>query len=78
MAKRSKWKGPLIISSIYSMLTKTSIKTRKRNQLIVPALLGKTIKIYTGKIYISLKITQEMLGYKLGAFSLTKTIKKKK
>ena len=78
MAKRSKWKGPIISSSIYSVLKKKKIKTRNRSELIVPALLGKTIQLYTGRVYISLKISQEMLGYKLGSFSVTRIYKKKK
>lgn len=78
MANRSKWKGPMIGNAVYSALKKKKIKTRNRSQLIIPALLGKIVKVYTGKVYVQFKITQEMIGYKLGTFSVTKVYLKKK
>lgn len=78
MSKRAKWKGPLIWSTIFNLLKKKIFKTRVRSQLVVPALLGKTIKLYTGRVYIRLKINQDMLGYKLGSFTKTRVYRKKK
>ena len=49
-----------------------NIKTHARNMVIVPAMLGKTIKIYNGKEFIPLTVTLEMLGHCLGEFSLTR------
>ena len=37
--------------------------------VIVPKMIGLTIKIYNGKEYIPLIITAEMLGHVLGEFS---------
>jgi len=76
MAKRSRWKGPLISYPIYTLLKKNFFKTRNRAELVIPALLGKIVKIYTGRVYIKLKITQEMLGFKLGSFSVTRVTRK--
>ena len=49
-----------------------NIKTHCRNMIIVPAMLGKIIRIYNGKDYLPLTVTVEMLGHYLGEFSHTR------
>jgi len=46
-----------------------NIKTHCRNLVILPAMLGKSIRIYNGKEFIPLIVTSEMLGHSLGEFS---------
>jgi small subunit ribosomal protein S19 len=46
-----------------------NIKTHCRNMVIIPSMIGKTIRIYNGKDFIPLIITVEMLGHVLGEFS---------
>ncbi|MCK5321074.1 ribosomal protein S19 family protein [Candidatus Pacearchaeota archaeon] len=53
-----------------------AIKTHNRALVIVPQLIGKTIGIYNGKEFIKVIITEEMLGHRLGEFSLTRKIAK--
>ena len=48
------------------------IKTHLREMVIVPALVGMTISIHNGKEYLPVAITEEMLGHRLGEFSLTR------
>jgi small subunit ribosomal protein S19 len=48
------------------------IKTHERDIIIVPALVGFTINIHNGKEFFPLKISEEMLGHRLGEFSLTR------
>jgi len=48
------------------------IKTQKRDIVIVPKLVGMTISIHSGKEYFPVKITEEMLGHRLGEFALTR------
>lgn len=48
------------------------IKTHLRELVIVPRLVGMTICIHNGKEYFPLKITEEMLGHRLGEFSITR------
>ena len=50
-----------------------SILTQDRSLVIVPKMIDLTIQIYNGKNYISIKITQEMLGHRLGEFVPTRT-----
>jgi len=49
-----------------------NINTHCRDMVILPVMLGKTIRIYNGKDYLPLIITIEMLGHYLGEFSLTR------
>lgn len=48
------------------------IKTQKRDIVIVPGLVGMTIAIHAGKEYFPVKITEEMLGHRLGEFAATR------
>ena len=48
------------------------IKTHKRDLVIVPALVDMTICIHNGHEFFPVKITQEMLGHRLGEFSMTR------
>ena len=52
------------------------IKTHNRSLVIVPKLLDKTIQIYNGKEFVKVTITDEMLGHRLGEFSMTRKIAK--
>ena len=49
-----------------------NIKTHCRNMVIVPAMVGKTFRVYNGKEYLPIIITVDMLGYRLGEFSHTR------
>lgn len=48
------------------------IKTHKRDIVIVPAMVGMTINVHSGKEFFQVKIVQEMLGHRLGEFALTR------
>ncbi len=52
------------------------IKTHSREIVIVPQMVGWTIGVYNGSEFQQVKITQEMLGHRLGEFAMTrKTVK---
>jgi len=53
-----------------------SIKTHDRSIVIVPQMIGKTIGVHNGKEYIKVIIVEEMLGHRLGEFSMTRKIAK--
>jgi small subunit ribosomal protein S19 len=84
---RVKWKGPYVkknllknvknLTSIY----KNGIKTNYKSSVILPKFIGLTIQVYNGKTFVAVKIVDEMVGYKLGEFVLTRkqfSYKKKK
>jgi len=52
------------------------IKTHTRCLVIVPAFVGLTIHVHNGNSFVPVKVTEEMLGHRLGEFALTrKTVK---
>jgi len=48
------------------------IRTHLREMVIVPKMIGMTIHVHNGKEFIPVKITEEMLGHRLGEFALTR------
>lgn len=55
---------------------KTTLKTHSRDMVIVPKMLGKTIKVYSGKEFVDVNVDIEKLGKRLGEFVMTrKTVK---
>jgi len=48
------------------------VKTHQRQMVILPMMVEKTIMVYTGKEYVPVMITEEMIGHRLGAFALTR------
>ena len=52
------------------------IKTHTREMIVVPVMVGKTIFVHNGKVFQKIDITDQMLGHRLGEFSLTRKIAK--
>lgn len=48
------------------------IKTWSRRSMIVPEMIGFTIKVHNGKHFIPVFVTENMVGHKLGEFSPTR------
>ncbi|AHG59882.1 30S ribosomal protein S19 [Buchnera aphidicola] len=77
---RSLKKGPFIDVSLLQKVEKSvktndkkPIKTWSRRSTIFPNMVGLTISIHNGRNHIPVFITEEMVGHKLGEFSLTRT-----
>lgn len=51
---------------------KDNVKTHLRDMIILPHMIGKTIKIYTGKEFMPITIQEEAIGCYLGELSLTR------
>ena len=47
-------------------------RTRSREMLILPEMVGVKIGVYSGKEYVTLDIKPEMLGHRLGEFVMTR------
>ena len=69
---RSNWKGPYVARSV--LLGKE--KVWSRGSTILPNLVGKTISVHNGKKFILVVVTENMVGHKLGEFSITRTYRK--
>jgi len=76
---RSVWRGPFVDPSLIKKVeklknkeNKVPIKTWSRRSTIIPEFVGYSFLIYNGKKFIPLKISEEMVGHKLGEFSPTR------
>ena len=76
---RSIWKGPFVDPSLLKKVEKLKdqsnkppIKTWSRKSTIIPEFVGFSFLIHNGKKYIPIKISEEMVGHKLGEFSPTR------
>ena len=76
---RSVWKGPFVDPSLLKKVEKlksqsnpTPIKTWSRKSTIIPEFIGISFLIHNGKKFIPIKISEEMVGHKLGEFSPTR------
>jgi len=77
---RSITKGPFVaghllkkVEKLNSMGKKIVMKTWSRSSVIIPPMIGHTIACYNGREHIPVFITDQMVGHKLGEFSLTRT-----
>src|SRR3972149_5285256 len=48
------------------------IKTWSRSSQIAPEMVGFTFGVHNGKIHIEVLVTEDMVGHRLGEFSLTR------
>lgn len=60
------------IKKLYNYTEKKPIIFKSKNMIILPILVNKICLIYNGKTYVKLKITENMVGYKLGEFISTR------
>ena len=54
---------------------KRPVKTWSRRSTVLPEFVGLTIAVHNGKQHIPVYISENMVGHKLGEFSLTRTFK---
>jgi len=47
-------------------------RTRSREMVIIPEMIGVKIGVYNGKEYVPLEIKPDMLGHRLGEFVMTR------
>ena len=80
---RSLKKGPFVDAKLVEKIERMSgggvkkpIKTWSRRSMITPDFVGHTFLVHNGKIFNSVFVTENMVGHKLGEFSLTRTFKK--
>ncbi|MBI2143596.1 30S ribosomal protein S19 [Candidatus Woesearchaeota archaeon] len=47
-------------------------ETHRRDMIIIPEMVGRTVKVYSGNSFVPVTIITEMLGHYLGEFVLTR------
>ncbi|MBI2442013.1 MAG: 30S ribosomal protein S19 [Lentisphaerae bacterium] len=55
---------------------KRPIRTWSRRSMIVPEFVGHTFAVHNGKVHVSVYVTENMVGHRLGEFSPTRIFKK--
>jgi len=55
--------------------SKKVIKTWSRRSMILPEMVGMTFAVHNGKAFIPVFVTENMVGHKLGEFSMTRTFR---
>ena len=77
---RSIKKGPYIaphlakkVAAAIESNSKEVIKTWSRRSTIFPNFVGLTFAVHNGKEFIPVYVTEDMVGHKLGEFSLTRS-----
>lgn len=76
---RSLKKGPFVEAKLLDKIDrmndsgqKRPIKTWSRRSMITPDFVGHTFLVHNGKDFLSVFVTENMVGHKLGEFSPTR------
>jgi small subunit ribosomal protein S19 len=76
---RSLKKGPYVDLRLLAKVEKTGVKeplkTWARDCTIVPEFIGCTFLVHNGKSFVKVYVTEDMVGHKLGEFSITRVFK---
>ena len=79
---RSLKKGPFVdehllrkVDALNSKGEKKVIKTWSRRSTVTPDMVGHTIAVHNGRKFTPVYISENMVGHKLGEFSLTRIFK---
>ncbi len=79
---RSLKKGPFVDPRLYEKVQKAinagnhaPIKTWSRRCTIPPEFVGRTFEVHNGKSFLKVYVTEDMVGHKLGEFSLTRNFR---
>ncbi|MFH0907771.1 MAG: 30S ribosomal protein S19 [bacterium] len=80
---RSIKKGPFVEPKLLKKVDllnrsgqKRPVKTWSRRSMIVPDFIGHTFAVHNGKAFISVFVTENMVGHRLGEFSPTRMFRK--
>ncbi len=79
---RSAKKGPYVQPSLMKKVQKAkesgkreAIKTWSRRSLVIPDFVGLTFAVHNGRKFLSVFVTENMVGHYLGEFAPTRTFR---
>ena len=79
---RSLKKAPFVEKKLFDRIVamnekgeKKVLKTWSRASTIFPEFVGHTIAVHDGRKHVPVYVTEDMVGHKLGEFTLTRTFK---
>ncbi len=80
---RSLRKGPFVddhllrkVERLNATGERRQIKTWSRRSMILPEFVGHTFLVHNGKTFVSVYVTENMVGHRLGEFAPTRTFRK--
>ncbi|MCH7925294.1 MAG: 30S ribosomal protein S19 [Planctomycetes bacterium] len=79
---RSQKKGPFVDEKLFKKVmnlkasgSNAPIRTWARRCTIVPEFVGHKFEVHNGHAFLSVFVTEDMVGHKLGEFSATRTFR---
>ena len=79
---RSVRKGPFVDGHLLRKVEKMNasgkklpIQTWSRRSMIIPDFVGHTFNVHNGKTFATVFVTENMVGHKLGEFSITRVFR---
>jgi small subunit ribosomal protein S19 len=79
---RSLKKGPFVdekllkkVERMIATSKKEPIKTWSRRSTVTPEFVGQTFLVHDGRRHVSVYVTEEMVGHKLGEFAPSRTFR---
>jgi small subunit ribosomal protein S19 len=79
---RSLKKGPFVkhhllvkIEKLIASGKKEPIKTWSRGSMIIPEMIGYTFEVHNGRKFLTVVVSENMVGHRLGEFAPTRTFK---
>ncbi len=79
---RSTKKGPFVAVSLLKKVDRLAqsgkrdvIKTWSRSSMILPEFVGLTFAVHNGRKFVSVYVTENMVGHYLGEFAPTRTFR---
>ena len=76
---RSLKKGPFVDPSLQRKVDKTMasgskqiIRTWSRRSMITPEMIGHTLHVHNGRLFMPVFVTENMVGHRLGEFAPTR------
>ena len=79
---RSIKKGPYVEAKLFTRIEamnaageKRVLKTWSRASTIFPQFVGHTIAVHDGRKHVTVYVSEDMVGHKLGEFAPTRTFK---
>lgn len=80
---RSIKKGPFIDDSLWNKVERMNasgekrvIKTWSRRSMILPDFVGHTFAVHNGKVFVTVFVTENMVGHRLGEFAPTRAFRR--
>ncbi len=77
--KKGPYVDPKLLRKVERMTAsgdRRPIRTWSRRSMIVPEFIGHTFAVHNGRTFVSVFVTENMIGHRLGEFAPTRTFRR--